>query len=370
MRLSRTRLLFNSIGWSPLAWGLTCGFCFVGPVGFGLFLSAHQEWAGSRLPAIAPRVAPSAGFSDLLLVAQIRAANAEGATLLVGSSEFRGRPSVPALLAEKGRVQQASPGVATPREPGGLPAPYIVGYSGSAVWRSVFLLDRGAFYGVTPSHLLLVINPYYAHDNAQSLESAQGAFFPDPASAAFYRCRMRQRPPDEKCDLRTLFFLQSDMFRALLGRIVAIPITHLFRSGSLSGPPSGPAAAIANEFAQERTAFSGAAISPVAGRDFGRALRRLKASLSRVGKTSVLLLLLPLNRSHYEKKGLVARLHERRFVEGTRAIIGSRARVVVLENLRDTKLFADAVHYTARGRAQLAERILVEEAMWRGVKKP
>ena len=331
----------------PLARGLLLGFLGFGPLAGAVFLAAQHPAAGPWIPALPLPTAPPSGFPDPLLVAQVKSANRAGSALVMGSSEFRGQPSLQTLL-----------------ESAGTPFPSVVGFVGSAVWRSVFLLERTAVFGVAPNRLIVVVNPYYAHENAQTLERSVGAYFPDEASSTLHRCRMRQSAQGS-CSVTGRLLLKTEMFRALLTRRVVVPTTGLLRHGRLY---EHAAAAAARPGANEPKAAL--RIPELEGHDFGRSLLALRAALLRNSSTRALLLLLPLNRAVYEHQGLRPAEHERRFFHATRRIAGVVADVMVLDKMRDPILFSDPVHYTARGRAQLARAVITAEAAWRAAARP
>ncbi len=331
----------------PFYLGLLFGFAMFGPATLATWLLGYTSAGGRMLPPFALPRSSDMGFYEPLLALQVRSANRQKRAVLVGSSEFRGAPSVPELM-ERIAAQSAP----------GLPAPVTVGFRGSAIWRTVLLLERLHYYGLEPERVAVVANPYYAHARAPALVESASAYFPDRESLELHRCRvptsvLRAAVPESgSCSGATNVLRQATLFRRQLARTIGVPLTQLLRSGRWAGGE----AAMAGYVERETASPSAASFHIPRHGDFVDSVHALARALERHPRVQLIVLVLPLNEAFYRRHGLVAAREEATF-RGVLAHLEGRATITVLERQREGRLFADAVHYTAEGRDLLAREI-------------
>jgi hypothetical protein len=216
--------------------------------------------------------------------------------------------------------------------------------------------------------LIVIDNSHYATSAAQAIIEDRDYFLSD---ADYAQYRLRQRPAAADADANAAgaphFFMRRRLevrsFRAFLGRRILQPLRQgVFARYAPADVPIGanPASAAAPE--PDRDYLRAHKVFPddLEAANYGRALAQLGAAARSAlpPGSQWRVLALPMNANYYARLGFSAKeigaMAERR-----RSALEAAAgpNLIYASELAAAQLFVDSAHYTAAGRALLAETL-------------
>lgn len=339
-----------------LARGLLWGLLLPAPCAFAVYLCAGRVPPPFAVAPARPWPEIDSTASDAELSYALAPFLRGEATLIAGSSEMtRGRDA----SFEQARSATERLAACVDQTPLQSLAP-----AGHAARRAARLIERlrGRFRSTRPVRLIVLDNSHYASAAAQTVIEDRNFFLTD---ADYARFRLLREPGRAGAEGATRFFalrrLDVQSFRAFLGRRILQPMHQgFFARSAPADDPVRAAPAPAPEPDLEYLRLHKVFPADLRGASYGRALAELGAAAQSAlpPGSQWRVLALPLNAAYYARLGFspedIAALSERRRAALEQAV---GPHLVLTPELGAGPLFVDAAHYTAAGRARLAETI-------------
>jgi hypothetical protein len=358
--------------------GFLCGFMGAGPalLLILIFLNAYPSIVTIPIPSLNGL---SVSQYNPFLISRVLSANRDGRTIVIGSSEFEATPDGPPL---RDLMIEAT-------MDGKKKGPVVTAVQGSAVTRTLFLLERLHLHGVSPKRLLVVINPFYATAANDPHPADLRSFYPD-AETMLLDYTNSESLFAEAPELREGLFGPVNTPRHNRLQLHTMSVRNMIRDGI--GIPLRERMNIRSERRGETvTRYRKIDIDPEWGIDtelvfnilkynkiyelkkrrpvstdlihthFGRTLLLLRrATLHLPEQIGVTILLLPVNRPFYRKLGLNPIRSEDLMRQTIKqAFAGTDIRICNAEELAAPGMFYDSIHFTTAGR-QILTRIILD----------